>query len=258
MDFRDQNIDIKKIDLCCFVDKNNGDRIHKNRSSYGLAFHIDGEKRYSFENYGKYFTKPNSIIFMPKYSDYIVDSIIAGTCFAINFELLTDIDFLPFTINIKNNTEMLENFKKANTVWQRKKAGYEMKCRSYLYNIIYLIQNEYNKYSNTKQLKIIEPALEYIRKNYHLQNGFTVKDLSELCGISETYLRRLFNNCFGVSPIQYINNMRLTRAGELLSSGFYTVSEVMAMSGFNDEAYFSRNFKKQFGVPPREYSSSSK
>ena len=254
MNFRKENIDVKKIRLCCYVKQNTGTRIHKNRNSYGLAFNIDGERKYCFENFGNFFAKPNSITFMPKYSDYTVDPIVAGSCYAINFELSEDLDFSPFSINIKNNTEMLENFKKANTVWQNKKAGYEMKCRSYLYNIIYIIQNEYNNYSNTKQLEIIEPALEFIRKNYHLQNKFTVKDLSELCGISETYLRRLFNSSLGVSPIQYINNMRLTRADELLSSGFYTVSEVMTMSGYNDEAYFSRNFKKHFGRPPREHS----
>ena len=258
MDFRKENIDIKKINLCCYVDKNNGERIHKNRKYYGLAFHIDGEKKYNFENYGNYFIKPNSVIFMPKYSNYVVDSITTGSCYAISFELFEDIDFPPFSINIKNYTEILENFKKANTVWRRKKAGYEMKCRSYLYNIIYIIQNEYNNYSNTKQLKVIEPALEFIRKNYHLQNEFNVKDLSKLCEISETYFRRLFNDCMGVSPIQYINNLKLTRASELLSSGFYTVSEVMTMSGFNDGAYFSRHFKKHFGVSPKEYSLSNK
>lgn len=259
MDLREENADVKKIDLCCFVDKNNGERVlHKNRRSYGLAYHIDGERRYTFEDHGILFTKPGSLIFLPKNSTYLMESIEPGTCFAINFELMEDVDFLPFSISIRNGTEILENFKKANAVWQSKKAGYEMKCRSYLYNIIYLIQNEHNSYANAKQRAIIAPALEYIEKNYHLQTGITVRDLSECCGVSETYLRRLFRSCLGVSPVQYVNRMRLTRAGELLSSGFYTVSEVMTMSGYNDDAYFSRNFKKRFGVPPREYGAGNK
>lgn len=54
-------------------------------------------------------------------------------------------------------------------------------------------------------------------------------------------------------PIKYINNLKMTRAKELLSSGMYTVSEVCFLSGYKDESYFSREFKKHFNLSPREY-----
>ena len=45
----------------------------------------------------------------------------------------------------------------------------------------------------------------------------------------------------------------MTRAEELLKSQFYTVREVCFLSGYNDESYFSREFKKRFGITPSEY-----
>ena len=51
----------------------------------------------------------------------------------------------------------------------------------------------------------------------------------------------------------YIRNMRIKYAAELISSGLYSVTDAAMMSGFNDVAYFSREFKKVLGVTPRDY-----
>ena len=55
----------------------------------------------------------------------------------------------------------------------------------------------------------------------------------------------------GVSPLAYINSLKITRAKELLLSGMYTVTEVAFMSGYSDISHFSREFKKSTGVSPR-------
>lgn len=96
------------------------------------------------------------------------------------------------------------------------------------------------------------PAIKYIHSNY-VNEKINISKLAVLCNISETTFREIFNATLGTSPVKYINNLKLSRAAELLKSNMYSVHEAMEMSGFQDEAYFSRAFKKHFGVPPKEF-----
>ena len=96
------------------------------------------------------------------------------------------------------------------------------------------------------------PGVEYINLHYCEEN-ISIAHLAELCGISETYFRRIFHNAYMISPVKYINNMKLKRSEELLKSGMYSVSEAAGLSGFQNDSYFSREFKKAFGITPSDY-----
>ena len=100
--------------------------------------------------------------------------------------------------------------------------------------------------------ELLTPALEYIQQEFS-RTKIKISDLAALCGISESYFRRIFYSSMGCSPIQYIRNLRLNCAKNLLQSGMYTVSAAAALSGFQDDCYFSREFKKSAGVSPSEY-----
>ena len=78
----------------------------------------------------------------------------------------------------------------------------------------------------------------------------TIDILADLCGISNTYFRKIFEKEFGISPLKYINNLRLHHALELLKSGYYSVASVSLMAGFNDPNYFSSFIKKMTGYSP--------
>jgi AraC-like DNA-binding protein len=158
--------------------------------------------------------------------------------------------FEPFSFTIKNINTYLESFKQARRHQAQKSAGFDSKIKSELYNILYNMQAEYHApYAN---FKIIEPAVNYIHANYDKEN-IRVELLASLCGISTVYLRNTFKKRFNMSPINYINDLKMTRAKELLHSQFYTVSEVCFLSGYNNESYFCREFKKHFGITPSEY-----
>ena len=112
------------------------------------------------------------------------------------------------------------------------------------------MQSEYNvPYSKSN---VIEPAVNYIALNYYKEN-ISVEFLASLCKISSVHLRNVFAKKFGTSPIKYINNLKMARAKELLNSQFYSISEVCFLSGYNDESYFCREFKKHFDLTPSEY-----
>ena len=94
--------------------------------------------------------------------------------------------------------------------------------------------------------------MEYIDEHY-ASASLSVPQLAALCGISEVHLRRSFQRAFSLSPAIYVRNKRIAYAKELLLSEEYSVTEVAFLAGFNDAAYFAREFKKAVGVTPSMY-----
>ena len=96
----------------------------------------------------------------------------------------------------------------------------------------------------------LKKAIAYIRLNYQLE--ITMCDVAECAGISERYLRRLFSQYLNLSPLDYLNQLRINKAVELLKNTEMSVKEVCYLCGFRSPQYFSRIFKQQMGFSPRE------
>jgi AraC-like DNA-binding protein len=73
--------------------------------------------------------------------------------------------------------------------------------------------------------------------------------------MSVSQLNRKLNALIDQPPGQLIRSFRLQRAADLLKQNAATVAEICYKVGFNDQAYFSRAFKKQFGISPSEFKS---
>ena len=74
--------------------------------------------------------------------------------------------------------------------------------------------------------------------------------LAEYVNISEDYLTRIFKKDMGLSPWDYLNRYRVQLATEMLTQTGSTINEVASATGFQDQAYFCRVFKKIKGVSP--------
>lgn len=249
--FFGHNFNIDKIVLACYVPKGAGDAVHENRASHGLALHLSGKRKYIFEGKNTLFTGKNDIIFMPENSNYIVKTEELGACYAINFKIPEKILFKPFVLNMGDSE--IDKFKQAEKAFRLKTPGYEMQCKASLYSVICSMLGEYEKkYVPKSTEKIIEPAIRYIHKNYTSGN-ISVEYLAEICTISTVYLRKIFLQCKNTSPVKYINALRLARAKELILSGYYSIPQIAELSGFGDESYFCRYFKKMTGMTATEY-----
>ena len=251
--FMNYDFNINKIALAIFVAAGTGDAIHKNRPTHRLAIHKGGEKIYTFSDGKILAVKENDIIYLPKKSNYTVTAKVVGDCYAINFDVDEEISFNPFVVKAKNHSEITEQFRIANRIWELKEKSYILKCKAALYNIIYTIQQEYfSEYFPKNKFEIITPAVDYIHENY-TKELISIDLLSKMCKITPEYFRRIFKSFYGDSPVTYINSLKITRAGELLESRLYSVSEAAALSGYTDISHFSRKFKKATGFCPSEY-----
>ena len=81
----------------------------------------------------------------------------------------------------------------------------------------------------------------------------TVDDFANKLFLSRSIFYRKLKSIVGVAPIDFIRDMRIKRAGQLIESGEYNFSQVAYMTGFTDPKYFSKSFKKQMGMTPTEY-----
>ncbi len=252
--FMKQDFVIDKIELACLVEAGKGSMIHRNRLSHGLALFLGGERTFCFDE-KKFKVTKNTIVYFPKGSNYTIKEKVASDCYAINFQMPDNMKFEPFAFKVKNLNTYLESFKNSQKIWDKKATGHFSKVKAELYNIIYNMQSEYViPYGNSS---VIQPAIDYIHSNYYKEN-ISVVHLASLCNISVVHLRNCFMKAFAVSPVKYINSLKLTRAKELLESGLYTVGDVCFLSGYHDESYFSREFKKVFKTSPKEYAKASR
>lgn len=253
MDFFDCNLCVNDIVFACKVPAGTGSPVHNARLSHGLAFNISGIKRYIFENGKEFVVKKNHIIFLPRNSSYIVETEENGDCYAINFQITKSVSLSPFSMHIKNSGKMLEMFRAAEKAFRVKGNGYMPECMSSLYAVISMLYGEKNDAYISGSLKeTIVPAIGYIH-NYYTDKNIKSDEMAKLCGVSETYFRRIFKQCCGVSPIRYINNLRLARAKEILSESNSPLETVSEMCGFGDVCYFCRFFKNAVGKTPMEY-----
>lgn len=99
-----------------------------------------------------------------------------------------------------------------------------------------------------KDYRIIKPAIDYISS--HFTENQKVSEYAVFCNVSESYFRKLFLKCMGVSPIQYRNELRFALARKLYNEG-KTLQEIAEMTGFYDAGFFSKAYKKQTGTTLR-------
>ena len=97
----------------------------------------------------------------------------------------------------------------------------------------------------------VERAIDYMQK--HLSNDISLVDVAEAVGTAPSHLSRLFSRYSGDTFIHVLCRLRIDTAKELLRTNQYRIKEVYTMVGFNDQAYFSRVFKKYEGISPQDY-----
>ena len=196
------------------------------------------------------FLPPSNIFnFQPKYTADVIEK---GE--SINIAFTSDSP-LPNEITVRSYgaSPLLKNlFIKLHKCWFYKHEGYYHKCVSLLYEIIATLENFEKSYLCSKTYKTIIPAINYIDEHF-TENALDCDMLASICGISHTYMSRIFKKHFGISPIKYIITKRLEYACELIKGKEKTINEIATITGFSSAYYFSRAFKSNIGVCPTEY-----
>lgn len=100
--------------------------------------------------------------------------------------------------------------------------------------------------------KFMNQFVELVRQNMN-KPEIVIEDFAKELAVSRSVFFKKVKSLTGVAPVEFIRDMKITRARELLKSGQYSISEVSYMVGFNTPRYFSKTFKLKTGVTPTEF-----
>ena len=132
-------------------------------------------------------------------------------------------------------------------------------CKAYLGQILYLL----SKHLGTSELARAEylrrreqsqrlgALVEYLNHNYC--EKITVPHAAAMVGMSKSHFMRFFKQATGMTFVDYLTHLRISKARQLLRDKNLTIAEISNRVGFTDQSYFDRRFKEHFGKPPREY-----
>lgn len=214
------------------------------RKYYGLSFCIDGKITYTIG--GRQVVSDTShAVILPKGKSYSLHGDKTGRFPVINFDC-TDFhcnEVMAFPI--QNADAYIKEYEKMKTLSLFE--GNRAAIMSIFYGILNNIALE-----NTGQSRLI-PAIRFIEQNFRrptLTNG----ELARECNISEIYFRKLFTEIYKTTPKQYLIEIRINKAKQLLTDGALKVGAVAEQCGFTNQYHFCRIFKEKTGFTPTEYS----
>jgi YesN/AraC family two-component response regulator len=104
----------------------------------------------------------------------------------------------------------------------------------------------------SKNFELRDKLVEYVNSSFS-DGSLSLSKIADHFTLSPSYLSRYFKNQIGTGISEYVDEIRMERAKELLQSNIWTVKEVTEQVGYSDQTYFIRKFKKKEGITPQQY-----
>lgn len=223
----------------------------ESRECHAFIFRVKGYADYSFD--GKTVRiDEGEMIFLPKGSaySYVTPQQPESLYTSVNFNADgIGLEIKVYSLSDFHNAKyMAESFTE---LWNLGDESDRYKCYALVYELAaHITRLESLGDAEKRRFSAIEPAVEYLKKHVY-DAELKVNKLHKLCGMSDTYFRRLFVMRFNMTPNKYLTETRLSYAKTVIDSGDYTsISEVAYLVGFDDPLYFSKAYKKFYGYPP--------
>lgn len=219
-----------------------------------LTYIYKGKGTYIIDNI-PYSVKEGDIIYIPGgLRKAYTDKNDPLCCYALNF-ISSSLDgerirypFNPIT-HIGIDNQLISLYQLFNEVWIEKVYGYKMQAKAILMLILHRLLSLTGKdddlHSNDQRIYKVK---KYIINNYNKK--IKIEELADMVRLHPVYFGVYFKKKVGSSVKDYINNIKINKAKDLLMTGGYNVTEAAASVGFDDIYYFSKVFKKITGFPP--------
>jgi AraC-like DNA-binding protein len=220
----------------------------KDRKDHIIGFMLEGASYHDF-GYQNFVLSRNDVCFFNRRDNYSVEVLEKEQCLAIHFTTYEELETDSFYFHVETSDKILALMRKAENL---KKVGEseELALLSTVYELCKEVFKLYKKNYTPKDQRILK-GKEYMDLN------FCEKDC--LCsavgesGLSQRRFSTLFKGLFGATPNQYIMARRLAYAKKLLGTERCSVLETSERCGFSDIYYFSKVFKKAYGIAPSKW-----
>lgn len=138
---------------------------------------------------------------------------------------------------------------------RQKGTYYQERIRGIIYALLFEIVRvngkSENPFSGKGNSLRIENAFAYVEEHY--SSNFRIADLASECHMSETHFRRVFQERMNMTPIEYVNFVRVKKACELIDKTDISMEDVAEQVGFVTPSTFNRNFRRIIGTSPYQW-----
>lgn len=193
----------------------------------------------------------NDIVVIPPFLPHTNISTTGFTNIHINLEEVTLNQTAPFKIPADPNGFLFNAFSAAFYYYSNNSEGRSHLLPLYGQLIIASLSMRKPEHLHSEIVQEIENE---ILKNYP-DRSYDLNRFLNTLPFSAGYLKKLFKKETGLTPLQYLSDKRLENAANYLAAngGNQSISEIARQCGFNDPLYFSRVFRRKYGVAPRDY-----
>ena len=220
------------------------------RSFHSLSYRFSGTVSVGWQD-KTLISGPGSLTFMPKGFEYTTCNQEQGELIVVHFTCMEEYENLLPVVLTPEQPKTFENLFQSLVEVYHPGRERDYPCFSRLYHILSDFDNLLSASHNQRVPRRIQEVRQYIDRNFHLP--ISVPELASLACVSETYFRKEFKQYFGLTPVAYIQKIRIENAKSLLLTGCYQVSEVAIRCGFDSISYFSYVFHNRTGITPGEY-----
>lgn len=136
-----------------------------------------------------------------------------------------------------------------------KADNYEAICQNLFQILIYKLIRDVQTELLAVPSKKATPECYFVEQylNEHFKEDISLQTLSELTYLNKYYLAHVFKNYKGISPINYLIQVRIKEAKHLLETTDYSIAKIASSIGFSSQSYFSQVFRKETNMTPNEY-----
>ncbi len=235
------------------------DQTHNPRPRNGLLYIWRGEALFWEKGRLTVTAGDGELLFIPKGHHYRMQYSKANTTFVlVNFELFCKngeaLSLFDAITPLKKDNE---GFRIADVMTKLELCGAdlsfaaEFRRKELLYRLLAMVfQDRLPPFTDQERSSRIFAGTLLLKQSY-LEN-LPVEEFAKACNISISLFRELFRKQYGMSPVQYRNCLRISRAKELLSEESCTVAEAAYASGFENIGYFCNYYKKITGETPAQ------
>ena len=239
------NIIITAIEPPIVVHSEKGRKFQmKNRPCYGLSLCTSGQITYTM-NEKRYVSTQNNAILLPRGGAYSLYGDKEGIFPVVNFNCenfhCNEIVVLP----LENPQACIKNFERLKDLFLQNANNLK------IYHTFYELLDKVS-FANSQKQNPLDPIIKYIAENIQspeLSNTCLARQL----GISEVYLRKLFSVHYKITPKQYVLDIRIRKAKQMLRDTPLTVAAIAEACGFASVYHFCRAFKQRTGLTPTQY-----
>ncbi len=164
---------------------------------------------------------------------------------------VTLINNIRVSVGVENNPKGLLSKDISSLVRMIEKSDNLKELNTILGEIALSVVAKVNIYNNRGIKLIMQRAMEFIDENYNEQ--ISLNEIAEHTFVSTYYISRLFKKELGKNFVDYLNEIRIKKAKELLKDLRFKTYEVAELVGISDAHYFSKLFKKYENITPSEY-----